>query len=176
VLLNQGSGALAHQRDYGGGGSVGIGDLNGDGRPDLATTSGLGVSVLLNGGDGRFQPRLDYGSGSGGDSAAVAIGELNGDRRLDLAVANTTLLHNDAPSDLAVLINTPGLCNVQYVKGLALAAAKRTLARLRCRVGKVTRAYSKVKRGRVILQKPKFGAVRPGGAKVDLVISKGRNR
>jgi hypothetical protein len=49
--------------------------------------------------------------------------------------------------------------------------------RANCRVGKVRRAYSKiVKRGRVISQKPGFGAVLPKGAKVTLVVSKGRRR
>jgi beta-lactam-binding protein with PASTA domain len=66
---------------------------------------------------------------------------------------------------------------MQDVTGNTLQAAKRTLARANCRVGKIRRAYSKtVKRGRVISQKPNFGAVLPGGSKVSLVISRGRNR
>jgi beta-lactam-binding protein with PASTA domain len=59
-----------------------------------------------------------------------------------------------------------------------VSAAKRTLARANCRVGKIRRAYSgaysKVKRGGVISQKPNFGAVLPGGSKVNLVVSLGR--
>jgi beta-lactam-binding protein with PASTA domain len=44
-------------------------------------------------------------------------------------------------------------------------------------MAKVRRAYSPwVKKGRVISQKPKFGAVLPGGGKVNLVVSRGRKR
>jgi beta-lactam-binding protein with PASTA domain len=56
---------------------------------------------------------------------------------------------------------------------MAPAAGKRKLARVNCRVGKVRRVHSKIKAGRVISQKPRFGAVRPAGAKVDLVVSRG---
>ena len=43
--------------------SVAIGDLNGDGKPDLTTANADPtdtVSVLLNRGDGSLQARLDY--------------------------------------------------------------------------------------------------------------------
>ena len=74
-----------------------------------------------------------------------------------------------------MLLNTPGLCTVQNVEGKTLPTAKRTLARANCRVGKIRRAYSKsVKRGRVISQRPRFGAVLRGGGKVNLVVSRGR--
>src|SRR5438876_8540180 len=42
--------------------SVAVGDLNGDGRPDLVTAneSSFTVSVLLGYGDGTFQTKADY--------------------------------------------------------------------------------------------------------------------
>jgi beta-lactam-binding protein with PASTA domain len=55
-----------------------------------------------------------------------------------------------------------------------LSAAKRTLARANCRVAKIRLVYSGLGRGRVITQEPAFGAVLPGGGKVDLVVSRGR--
>src|SRR5439155_17019628 len=73
--------------------SLAIGDLNRDGKPDLATANygiypdyGNTVSVLLGNGDGTFGPRTDYGTGSA--PASVAIGDLNGDGKPDLAVSN----------------------------------------------------------------------------------------
>jgi len=67
---------------------VAIGDLNGDGKPDLAVAneSGGSVSVLLGNGDGTFGAKSDYGAGS--LPSSVAIGDLNGDGKPDLAVAN----------------------------------------------------------------------------------------
>jgi beta-lactam-binding protein with PASTA domain len=59
--------------------------------------------------------------------------------------------------------------------GMTLPAAKRTIARAHCRVGKIRRAYStRFKKGRVTSQKPKPGAVLPKGANVNLVVSLGR--
>ncbi|MBI2266483.1 MAG: VCBS repeat-containing protein [Armatimonadetes bacterium] len=68
--------------------SVAVGDLNGDGKPDLvfANWGSNNVSVLLGNGDGTFQPRFDYGTGP--DPWSLAIGDLNGDGKLDLATAN----------------------------------------------------------------------------------------
>jgi hypothetical protein len=69
--------------------SVAIGDLNGDGKPDLAVTN-YGpntVSVLLGNGDGTFGAQTDYGTGS--SPFSVAVGDLNGDGKPDLVTANT---------------------------------------------------------------------------------------
>src|SRR5439155_26030368 len=66
-------------------GSLVIGDLNADGRLDLATAGG---SVLLGNGDGTFQGYADDGSRSN----AVAIGDLNADGKLDLATAGGSVL------------------------------------------------------------------------------------
>src|SRR5438045_2038432 len=70
--------------------SVAIADLNADGKPDVAVANEGGesesVSVLLNRGDGRLQPRRDYATGL--EPSSVVIGDLNGDGKLDLATAN----------------------------------------------------------------------------------------
>src|SRR6266508_3268976 len=69
--------------------SVAIGDLNGDGKPDLATANANAAgtaSVLLNKGDGSFQAKLDYRTGP--VPFSVAIGDLIGDGMPDLATAN----------------------------------------------------------------------------------------
>jgi hypothetical protein len=173
VLLNKGDGSLQAKRDYrvGGANSVAIGDLNGDRKPDLATANGNNedtVSVLANRGDGSFQPKLEYRIGASGIS--IAIGDLNGDGKLDLVTANSET------RTVSVLLNTPGLCTVQDVRRMTVPAAKRTIARAFCHVGKIRRSYSAVKKGLVISQKPKPGAVLPDGSKVNLLVSLGRKR
>jgi 6-phosphogluconolactonase (cycloisomerase 2 family) len=74
--------------------SVAIGDLDGDGKPDLAVAnlSSITVSVLRNTGSsgsiaaGSFAAKVDFTTGTGPTS--VAIGDLDGDGKPDLAVAN----------------------------------------------------------------------------------------
>jgi FG-GAP-like repeat len=75
--------SFAPARNYGTGAepvSVAIGDLNGDGKLDLATANDNAdgtVSVLVNRGDGSFRAKRDFRTGDGPFS--VAIGDLNGD-------------------------------------------------------------------------------------------------
>ena len=176
VFINKGSGVFEGKRNYVTGRRpswVAIGDMNGDGKPDLVTANGYAntVSVLLNRGKGGFAPRLDYQAGRRLWSWRFSIDDLNGDRRPDLVTANARA------NTVSVLISKPGLCNVQDVVRKTLAAARQTLARANCHVGRIHRAYSKiVKPGRVIAQKPSFGAVRPKGGKVNLVVSRGARR
>jgi hypothetical protein len=86
-----------------------IGDLNGDGRPDLAAANydSDNVSVLRGIGNGTFIAAINYVAGGAGvHPFSVAIGTLNGDSSPDLAVANTS-------SGVSVLLNTmPAGCFV----------------------------------------------------------------
>jgi hypothetical protein len=62
--------------------------VNGDGKPDLVIANGgdTTVSVLLGNGDGTFQPRVDYATGS--SPLSVIVGDVNGDGKPDLVTAN----------------------------------------------------------------------------------------
>jgi hypothetical protein len=175
VLLNHGNGVFRPSGNYlalRGAQSVAIGDLTGDGKPDLAFATGFtnAVSVLVNRGGGRFLPQLAYPTAPGHPQpVAAAIADLNGDHRADIAAANYT------NSTVSILLNKPGICNVQPVKLLTLAAAERALVRANCRVGIVRHAYSKkVKAGLVLSQSPGFGLVGRRGGRVNLVVSLGK--
>ncbi len=70
--------------------------------------------------------------------------------------------------------STPS-CVVPKVTGKTLTAAKAAIKKAKCAVGKVTKkASAKVKKGRVISQKPAPGKKLAKGAKVSLVVSKGK--
>src|SRR5580698_9664209 len=87
--------ALTYSSQGSFGNSVAVGDLNGDGKPDLVVANGYnadangGVAVLLGNGDGTFQAAVTYGSGGKGSFAnSIAIADVNGDGKLDLVVAD----------------------------------------------------------------------------------------
>jgi hypothetical protein len=65
-------------------GIIAVGDLNGDGKPDLVTSD---VAVFLGNGDGTFQPPVYYGFSVTDLPASIAIGDVNGDGKLDVAAA-----------------------------------------------------------------------------------------
>jgi len=94
--------------------ALAIGDLNGDGLPDLA---------VANAGDGTVQIFYDTGAGTangvagaftvgplltvGGDPTALAIGDLNGDDHPDLAVTNSAATDDAGDGSMSLFVADP---------------------------------------------------------------------
>jgi len=100
ILLNVGNGALGAAIIYGGDRyptSVAVGDLNGDGYPDLIVSfinSGT-IGVYLNNGTGAFGDPIGFETD--GAVASLALGDMNGDGKLDVVAATV--------NGVAVLLN-----------------------------------------------------------------------
>ncbi len=97
VLLNNGDGTFQNRVDYyvgsgpsgaSGSRSVISADFDGDGDYDLATANRYSndMSVLMNNGNGTFQPPINYGAGE--DPHGICSGDFDNDQDFDLAVAN----------------------------------------------------------------------------------------
>ena len=75
--------------------SLTLGDVNGDGKPDLvvANAGSNTVSVLLGNGNGTFKPQQTFATGS--YPVSVTVGDVNGDGKPDLVVANCWQRHGE---------------------------------------------------------------------------------
>jgi hypothetical protein len=122
ILLGNGDGTFQAAQNFPVGrypSSVVVGDVNGDGVPDLVVTSGTEldeittsgtVHVLLGKGDGTFRafPASHVSYVAGDFVNSVAVGDFNGDGWLDAVTANSTLLDAvwaNASGDVSILLN-----------------------------------------------------------------------
>jgi hypothetical protein len=166
------------------------------GAPGAKSDSGSAYVVL--GGKGRTSFNLRR-LGTGGfrllgiaesdfAGASVAnVGDMNGDGQPDLAVGAPAVDFEDREDAGAVYVvfvppQAPPLrpappplrCVVPSVTGRTLARAKAALEARSCALGRVSRAASKTRAGIVIAQRPRAGSIRARGAKVALMVSRGR--
>ncbi|RYY20746.1 MAG: T9SS type A sorting domain-containing protein [Cytophagaceae bacterium] len=98
VLLNSGTGTFpGSPTSYPTGGSsvqrVKVGDVNNDGKLDVATANTFEntVSILLGTGTGTLGTAASYSAGSNSGLTSVALGDLNKDGRLDVVSANYSI-------------------------------------------------------------------------------------
>jgi hypothetical protein len=93
VLLGNGNGTFQPVVTYDSGGqiavSVSVGDLNGDGKPDLVVSNldSQTVGVLIGNGNGTFQPAVTYNTKEFAPYRSM-ITDINGDGKPDLIVEN----------------------------------------------------------------------------------------
>jgi Bacterial Ig-like domain (group 3)/FG-GAP-like repeat/FG-GAP repeat len=100
VLLGNGDGTFQTANGFGtvgeGTNAIAIGDVNGDGHPDILASNSCNNSsscsngafvVLLGNGDGTFQSGVQYNSG-GLQTQSLGLADLNGDGKLDVVVSN----------------------------------------------------------------------------------------
>ncbi|BAZ39064.1 Integrins alpha chain [Calothrix sp. NIES-4101] len=125
VLLSNGNGTFAAPVNFTAGNGpegISIGDINGDGKQDLAVANykSNNISVLLGNGNGTFNTPINFITGNG--PTGVQIGDINGDGKQDLVVTNydsntiSVLLNNQpqAPKNItlsstAILENQVGV-------------------------------------------------------------------
>ena len=96
VLIGLAGGVFAPVTAYSTGQNSGpsdvtMGDINGDGQPDIITANldSNAVGVLLGIAGGGFAPVTTYSTGPNSQPSAVALGDVSGDGRLDIVTANT---------------------------------------------------------------------------------------
>jgi hypothetical protein len=119
VMFGNGDGTFQSPVNYSTGGywpgSVTIGDVNSDGKPDLVVANNCndqmcrnqtegGVAILLGNGDGTFRPAARY-SGGGIYTNDVVLADVNRDGVPDLVIANLWTSPENAEGSVGLLIN-----------------------------------------------------------------------
>ncbi len=107
------------------GGSIAVGDFNGDGKLDVAVSdsdlAASGVDIMLGNGDGTFQAPVTYATAE--DPRMVIVADFNGDGKLDLATANA-----DSETISVLLGNGNGTFQTHKDNSTAVAASCISLA------------------------------------------------
>ena len=120
---------------------------------DAATNAGGVITFAID--------RGDFGNTSG---FRFGVGALDTAQR----VADT------APNSGVFTYTLQRFCVVPRVRGKTLTAASAAVRKAGCRVGKIRRRASRLRRNRVLAQSPAAGREVARGSRVNLVVSRGR--
>lgn len=162
--------------------------------PAITGNATPGAVLVASGGDwiGTAPLALAYqwqscDSGGGGCTDLVGqtgqvmqlAGATTGRRIRVVVTATNSVGSASAASDATAVVRAPLVrrCVVPNLRGKALAKAKGAIRSGRCSLGRVRKAFSaRVRAGRVISQTPRAGTRLAAGARVNLVVSKGKRR
>jgi hypothetical protein len=122
-------------------------------------------------------PHWDFGDGTTSEASTLTYAyHAQGSYTVTLSQSDA-VGNQSSVSRTVTIAPAPIQCVVPKVVGKTLAKAKAAIKRRHCRTGRVARAFSKkVRSGRVLAQRPKAGKHLPKGARVNLVISRGKRR
>jgi hypothetical protein len=123
-------------------------------------------AVYLDGGQVNYMPAV-----ADGDSRLLAESGANFQGTYSSRIANPRY----TSTILTQQITPPIECLVPNVKKRPLVTARHIILARHCTVGRIRRAYSKrIKKDRVISQKPKPSTLLPNHGKLGLIVSRGR--
>ncbi len=118
-------------------------------------------------------PHWSFGDGGSADGTSVEHTYKTAGH-FTVTLTQSDAVGNQSSASRSITV-APPLCVVPKVRGKRLSKARAAIKRNHCRTGKVTRAFSKkVKQGSVLSQRPKAGKRLANGAKVNLVVSRGK--
>ncbi|MFI5366913.1 MAG: FG-GAP repeat domain-containing protein [Candidatus Binatia bacterium] len=103
--------------------ALAAGDIDRDGKPDLAVVGADGVTVFFGNGDGTFQPGGTAPMPAGSDPRSIAIADFNRDGRPDLIVAN------ESSNDVSIILGTgnktfAAACSISVGRKASLVVAQ----------------------------------------------------
>ena len=138
-------------------------------RLSFSVSPGLDVWSTLSG-----APHWFFGDGASASGTTVTHVFRAGSYNVTVSQADRVGNQTSAHGTVTI---SPAPCVVPRVLGLTLVRARAAIKRRHCRAGRVVRAFSKkVTKGRVLAQRPRAGKHLAPGARVKLVVSRGKRR